>query len=364
MTEHYPAIIKDQSNLYWIGPLIDDISVGIKRNKPYGYLIFFQRNDNETVEYQIKDVPWQKRGIGSDLEQFLKKKYPTVLSKYSSEHLSSLISDFMGHIQEVINQNPQVASLLTPDDGREVLHRIVSVIIYPTYDAANGGKAYYEIEVADQQDPSGTRIVSLTSDEMVSDSPNTFKKRWSSIFPKEFPIISRDDWIMLRQALVDQAILKEIDQTGEMDGIIENLKAHLHSLSIVDAREKWGKNPHRTLLYEKIEKSSIIYVNTSILQAFLKRNDLATSIWLPKLSRECQKRGITLGNTIKIRPSGENEGEGRAIRVWVFDSDAIGFSPDMLVKDSSFVPGGTCAKDYPGTEYSGPEVEVEECGGL
>jgi hypothetical protein len=270
----------------------------------------------------------------------------------------------MGHIQEVINQNPQVASLLTPDDGREVLHRIVSVIIYPTYDAANGGKAYYEIEVADQQDPSGTRIVSLTSDEMVSDSPNTFKKRWSSIFPKEFPIISRDDWIMLRQALVDQAILKEIDQTGEMDGIIENLKAHLHSLSIVNTRGKWGKNPYRWLLYENNENSSIIYASSSILQTFLKRNDLAPSIWLSKLSRECQKRGITLRNTIQIRPSRENEGERDSIRVWVFDSDAIGFSPDMLVKDPSFVPGVTCAKNNLGTGYSGPEVEDEECGGI
>ena len=283
----------DVPYIFWFGILTDDISVGIMREKS-GYQIVFNLPEGEPQIFQTKVAPWIKKGISREIAAFLQKQYP-ILTKYTKDYLPSRINDLMGVIKEAIQKNPQAAALIAPENGSQILDRIVSVTIYPSDDGAGGGCVSYELEVSEISDFSSTRMISLTLDDMTSDSSTAFRRKWTSKFPTEFLDLNREDWINLRTSLISQAIVKDLDQTGEIDSIIESLCSHIRTYSFVTDKETWGKKPHRNLLYEKGDDISSILVAGPIIQDFLKRNDLSTGVWLPKMSRECQKRGITLG---------------------------------------------------------------------
>lgn len=352
-------------DIYWAGTLMLDISLGIRRGKS-GYQMFFKQIEGEPLIYETKVAPWDIRRIDSKIAVILTKHYSS-LSTYSQELLKSRFNDLLGIIQEQIPRNPQLAFLLTAEDGRQIIDRVVSVTIYSSDDGAGRGDVFYEIEVSEPSNDSSTKRISFTHDEMSSDFSTAFRKKWSLKFTKEFPVFNQEDWISLRESLMDIAVVKEVDETGEMEGYIEGLIGHLFSLPIVDDPDIWVKNAQRRLLYEKADDYSTISVTTSIIQEFLKKNDLTSRVPLSILSKECQKRGFKLGKVIQKWLNDDETDLRKVKRVWVFDADAIGFTPEMLVKTSTqshHVPGNSSDEIAPGTDKISPISEIQASGGL
>lgn len=314
-------------NEYRIPDVLGGVSLGILRDNN-GFKLNFYREDKRVGGYATKTPPWLSNKVTGDTAAALLKVCPDLGKVYTKEHVKDALGEVFKEVEQAIKDNPHAAALLLPPILSHVLDKVDRVVITRYKDGFGGGEPIYELFTGLDEDEE-ERNVTLSLGDMTHEGPGMFKRRWTAVFVDDFLEMSKDDWNMLRAALIGRAEIKDAEHTGIADALISELLEELSFKTFTELKDLWKTKSENFLLCEAKDGVWVVMVSTRIVVSFLKRRDYDPGIWTPKLSKELKRRGVTTRTSKAIRV-GKKGTPGTVVRVWVFGGDALGFHEDLL----------------------------------